>query len=282
MATERALVLGALVMLGGCSALFDPDRAQCASDDDCSAEVTGQPGLTCVSGLCTGRADDRWYCAGRPELPSPAVPITLHRAFVDLQSGAPVQVEVRVCNGLDATCASPAFGPVSSDANGLVTLEITSGFEGFLQVTSETHLPNVIVLSPAAVSETTPSPQPQVTAEGYAQLGVAAGTPPDLANAGHAFIGIFACPGESAAGVSFEVDRTLSTTARYYLQAGVPSLSLDRTDPSGRAGFVNLPEGIVTLIATDSATGEMLGRVPFLTRRGWITSVGFGGDDVSR
>ena len=265
-------------LLAGCSLALDSDRDQCASNADCAEFGSG---LTCNGGLCVDPdgGDGPWGCGGEAEIPDPPQVHTLRRSFRDIVTNAEVDVTVSVCGGIDTDCMTPLMEGLTPDPEtDILTLQLSSGFEGFLEVRSSTHLPALQELGPVAEDELEVFVTPMLTLDQYTGFAAAVGVELDFEASGHLGLDTYPCPGGTAAGVRYSLDRTLESTRGYYFDSSRPSSSLTQTDPSGRGGFVNLPAGILTLTASTSE--RQLGQVSFISRPGWFSYVGFSTNDV--
>lgn len=144
------------VGLAGCQLLLATDRAQCATDADCTAKAGA--GFVCRGQVCeVASASPRdasaadaldtsspWACLASPPArvaEDRSVALTIRQRFVvyslsDCQQNRPVPgAELRLCSQRDVTCGSPVE-TAFTDCDGYVTFKAAyRGFEGYAVLT---------------------------------------------------------------------------------------------------------------------------------------------------
>ena len=82
------------------------------------------------------------------------------------------------------------------------------------------------------------------------------------------------CNAELAAGLQFEVDTADGTSTIAYLDGALPSTDATETDPSGRAGILDVPPGPVVVRSILAETGEVVATREVFIRPGHLTLIG--------
>jgi hypothetical protein len=246
--------------------------------------------LSCTNQCATPcQPGQSWSCLDSPIVwPKPEalgnLPFSV--TFVNFTTEDPyVGASVKACSKLDFACATP-FDHATTDATGLVSLNVPaglSGFDGYLDVTG-----GKLAGTGAAVFPSIWYPVPFVVAEGwrgrtqlpstdeFATLTMATGTMPDPSR-GHVVVNAVDCVFGPAAGVSFAIDSADPKTVTYYLVGGVPVTTAKATDQSGIGAFVNLPTTAPARLAVVSArsgaaSGKSMGSMTFIVRPGTLTT----------
>jgi len=181
---------------------------------------------------------------------------------------------VRACAQPDVDCASPLSDDLPVNESGWVDLPLYPGFDGYLEVRSETALPTIVFFARPLTLETSVDSVPfgLVEKDVLPSLSAATGTPqdPDL---GVIWLRAFDCQGVSASGVSFSIDRASNP---YYFVGDLPSTTVEATAGSGLGGFVNVPPGVAVVGAEVRDRGLALGAArSLLVRSGWMSGVRF-------
>jgi hypothetical protein len=293
-----ACVLGSVA----CSLVLKTDEEQCQTDADCKARGAGFEKTTCSDNktcTTTGKksdagpaADPRFACADEPlASPDSDRQISFEISYTDFSSGeTPTGLAVRLCASTDPTCANPrnslegdsvsvdggGAGYVSPNADGVVKASVEYGFEGFLEMTSGTYAPTYRYTSPPLRENDTLFDQillRPAEIDFFADL--ITGTKGSYESAGHALVFVLAedCQRAALAGVHFTVNVEDDVMVPFYVINTSPTTSVDRTDALGRAGFLNVPEGIVTFTAEMAETGERIGSTSIVVRAGAATTV---------
>jgi hypothetical protein len=238
--------------------------------------LPGESEETRVSALETGRGD--WSCVSDAASlggdASAAVPLTYAFSAADFVTGVVISdVQVRACFRPDVGCESPATAYLAPESDGKVRVKLYSGFNGYLEVTSEGMLPVLLFFAAEwsaeflAALEQTPLqllPVPALQA-----LGDSARVQLDPGG-GVLGVNAFDCAGSAASGVRLEVD---SKAVPYAFVNDLPVLNQDVTSEQGLAGFVNVSPGVVVLRGFPQGTTSPLTVETLLVRGGWLTSV---------
>lgn len=291
------VVVGCTLLLAACSLVLKSDEQQCTNDADCTARGKGFEKTTCSSSnTCTTSkktsSDPRFACADEP-LASPDSDRTVQFEinYTDFSTGnVPSGLAVRLCASTDPTCANArttlegeaatvdggGAGYVSPNADGVVRGSVEYGFEGFLEVASGTYAPTYRYTSPPVRDENTLFDQillRPAEIEFFADL--ITGNEGSYEQNGHALVFVLAqdCQRQALAGVRFTVDVEDDAMVPFYVVNTSPTTSVDRTDALGRAGFLNVPEGIVTFTAEMADTGARIGSTSIFVRAGAATTV---------
>jgi len=242
---------------------FDTLEAEAADETRVAALASGPGDWSCVSDVPALVGDS-----------SAPVPLTYAFSVADFVTGAVVSdVQVRACFRPDVGCDSPATPYLAPQSDGKVRVALYSGFNGYLEVTSEGMLPVLLFFAAEwsaellAALEQTPLrllPVPALLA-----LGDSARVQLDP---GGGVLGIYAfdCAGASAPGVRLEVD---SRAVPYAFVNDLPVLNQDVTSEQGLAGFVNVSPGVVVLGGFPQGSSRPLTVETLLVRGGWLTSV---------
>jgi hypothetical protein len=204
-------------------------------------------------------------------------------SFFDFIEQSPVTSGffVRPCSKMDVTCASPLTPPASPDQNGIATITVPSGFDGYAEVISDSvsadsglpkYAPSLVFFNPPPVADTSNTMTAMFSPESLAALAGLNGTQLDP-TLGSLASGAFDCKGQLTAGVSLESDRTTQSTRRFYYIDGLPNFEASATGPAGYGGFINLPVGTIRLTAKLEATGQTIASASVFTRAGYLAQV---------
>jgi hypothetical protein len=240
--------LGLSLLPSACSLTVDAGRSQCRSETDCTAGANALAAARCSDGLCEARQE--WSCvdapAAEPERASTSVDVAL--PVVDLlprQAGA--ALEASLCRKLDVNCDAPTQ-VMSMSGSGEYTLELDSGFDGYLSVRGESVVPTLYFLSPPLQpGERLPTLtllSESLMSSLAAQLDV-----PLIEERGLALFSIQDCDGLFSSGVAFEAREADASTIRFYNFDGLPAVPALVTGTEGSGGFLNVPAGPLTVEA---------------------------------
>ncbi|HKO89691.1 MAG TPA: hypothetical protein VJU61_00970 [Polyangiaceae bacterium] len=219
-----------------------------------------------------------WSCASdaRPlgSASSASVPLTYAFSPVDFVTGAAVSnVRVRACFRPDVGCDSPETPYLAPESDGKVRVPLYSGFNGYLEVTSDGMLPVLLFFASewsveflAALDQ---APLQLLPVPALQALGDSARVQLDPGG-GVLGINTFDCVGASASGVRLEVD---SRAVPYAFVNDLPVLNQDVTSEQGLAGFVNVSPGVVVLRGFSPGSSSPLTVETLLVRSAWLTSV---------
>jgi hypothetical protein len=261
-----------------CLALYPAGDVQCRTDSDCTSRGGAFAGTACVEQVCQSlvagdAAASPWACLGHVAWPSHGgSTATLSVRVVDvLSSGPPAGLAVRACSKLDVPCAHPLAAKTSIDATGLVKAELASGFDGYLELTGTEITPALFFLTKPLFEDTVvPGVVPVVSPAGFENIAKAIGTSLDPAS-GHVYALASDCADTPASGVRFEIDKTATATAPYYMINNAPVGTASATDAAGSGGFLNVPEGFAKLTGFVSATGARVGESSVVVRKGTVS-----------
>lgn len=265
----------------GCSLLLDPNRTQCASNSDCVNRGPAFAATVCVDSFCQGSADPTWSCAGDPPSGDPDAgpgPFIASIILLDANQVPLAGVQAQPCSKLDVDCTTPLASPINSDANGLVSFAVPSGFDGYLQLTSSSMtsspiVPTLYFFNPPIVSNTTsPLEVTVLVPEDLAGIGQEVGVTL-LSDRGTVILTALDCQGNPAPGVVFSVSSGDSMTATFYTAQQTPltDAGAQSTDTTGYAGIANVPAGSTAVTGTLLSNGERLGAISLFVRAGAIS-----------
>ena len=229
-----------------------------------------------------------WSCLGHVKLAPPAKStLNLMVSPVDIVSNMALpNVVVDACSATDGTCSKPV-ATATTNAMGIATLSVpagTKGFDGFwryqpsgdleslefsnipfrndVQVNGRqawTHADVAIVLGSAGASWD--------TKKGIVGMQVGDCTSTYLhqdtvtAPTGHT----------RAIGVSFSIKPSDPGVVQGYFLGDTLSTTAKQTDASGQGGWLNVPEGWVTMTATLVATGQTIATARVYAKAGALT-----------
>jgi len=194
------------------------------------------------------------------------VPYTVHAtAFTD---GSPMAgVKIQVCDRSDLGCTSSHISG-KTNAEGLLTLHVPSGFNGYLDATRTDLVESLFYLSWPVLSN--PNVVLQLgTWQLYSDLVMAGGGKANMEEGG-LFVYTRDCLGAPAPGVHLGVvcGSPTSDTEHFYFQDGSPVATLQATATDATGGFANVASGNVTLTATLEATGKSIASfVPYMRKQ---------------
>jgi hypothetical protein len=224
--------------------------------------------------------DMDWSCvsneAGNPIMQNDGPPLDYTIQALDYTSGAtPTHLRVRACYRADFTCARPATGFLPSDADGRVTLPLTEGFSGYLEIVSDDMVSTLFVF-PGSLSQDLAD---VLQAAPVALLPLVAlrafGDAADLVldpGAGVLSVNTYDCTGASAPGVRLQLERD-ATAVPFTFVDGLPIAHVDTTTEEGSAGFANVSPGVAVVkgYRGGAATEQMVGLESVLVRAAWVT-----------
>ena len=255
----------------GCTS-FEPGT------DELSAEPNGIQAQLDPSGL-------DWSCLEEQagEAPDNIVPsstpgsghLVASLRLLNLLTGTAIPgTVVRACAQPDVDCTSPLSDDLPVNANGWVDLPLYPGFDGYVEVRSETTLPAIVFFARPLTLETSVDSVPfgLVETDVLPSLTAATGSPQDP-GLGVIWLRAFDCQGVSASGVSFSIDRASNP---YYFVGDLPSSTVDITAGSGLGGFVNVLPGVAVVGARVRDNGRTIGAPrSLIVRGGWMSGVRF-------
>ncbi len=239
-------------------------------------------------------AADPFACATLPPLnPDPSRKVDVSIQYLDFTNGTPpTGVAVRLCASTDNQCNNPrnvdAGGPADAGpeagggfvvptAEGWVAATVEHGFEGFFEVKSTAYAPTYRYTSPPLRAAKTEFLQLMLRPAEIAYLAdTALGKPNAYDSANHALVFVFArdCDNNPLSGVRFTTTALDPLLVPFYIIGSTPEIGADKkTDPLGRAGFINIPPGFHTFTAEWADSGKRIGSTRTLIRTGAATSV---------
>jgi hypothetical protein len=274
----NGLLLGSLTAMLGCSLVTAPDRPQCEDDGDCQRFAAGS---TCTDGYCAP-GETPFDCLDEPPPPLASVPIEFEVQVMRATTQAPLPgVSIRMCRVLDLGCTIP-LGSGTSGEDGLVRLtappQTVANNQFYLEGTLDGYVPvlhyvsEILFTRPELVDVVRQTRFDMVTPGELVVFSRLGGLEYDD-TLGFLFAAVHNCNGERLEAVSFEIDRSDATTGAFYFRDGQVVSSADRTDETGRGGFINVPEGSIRISAEHLGTGQIIFEQGALTRPGWWTSV---------
>jgi hypothetical protein len=292
MYVRYASLLGALSSSIACSLVLNTSENQCTTDDDCATRGGLMAKAVCRDQVCVegdtnepGKADAgtgaNWNCLGKVVWPVPTKPqVVVTMQFIDLVAKLPVtNIVAHPCAKMDVTCANPLGPNVSPDERGIAAVTIPASFDGYVEVVENANqdtaaallVPMNVFFNPPPLDDSHFGTVPTFTRQGLTALASVHGNTID-ATLGFLFSGALDCSGKPAPGVSWEPDRTVESTRRFYYVDGLPSEAAVATDASGYGGLINMPTGTIRLFAKLQSTGVRVGESSVFVRAGYLTT----------
>lgn len=302
MTQMRCLVVVWMMLLSGCSLLFDlsgqqcDTSAQCISaklgnrcvnhvcvetdetpgDGTCSDDVHCAGGTPrCMNGTCVSEElADRWLCPAEIPVPRSGTVRYSLRA-VDFVSRMPAKnVTAAACLSTDAGCEAPVARFTDSNGSAMIELDLPHGFLGFIEVKSDA-LPAISYLTKPVTKDTTDRDLPVLQPSTLFFVSALIDHEFDPTK-GLALVDAFDCSGVPAGGV--QISESRGTSTRFYVVDSAPSLDAtvteyDAVNNVADAGFLNIQPGFVTFEARWGVDGPQLGKFNALIRANTITFV---------
>lgn len=295
-----------------CSVVFSTNKEQCSRDEDCTGRGAGFENTkctlenVCVSGTAPNPTDATtadttpgvdaargpFACASDPPTSvDTSKQVDLSIRYIDFTSGlAPANIGARLCAASDPTCANPrtieGAGPFDAGPeggkgyvaakDGVVTAKPEVGFEGFLELKSTVYTPTFRYTSPPLRDPQNPLDQVilrQAEVDFFADTLIGRAGSYDSVNKGLVFLLATDCNRGSIANISFSTTAVDDKMVQFYIVNTTPSTTETKTDPLGRAGYINIPPGLHTFTATFADTGKKMGSVRVFVRAGAATTV---------
>jgi hypothetical protein len=267
--TSSLLLLITIVSINGsCSLLVEPDRQQCAIDDDCKLLGGDLSDAVCIESVC--QANPTWSCLGTGSWPTPEQrKMSVIFRIGDLVTEQPAPgVSARLCHKLDFGCSQPIAGGMISDAGGNLPIQVDPGFDGYVELTPPGHMKAIYFFNPPVAGDREIA-LPVVRAEDLGLFAGLAGHPP-IPGRGHVMLGAYDCRGDAAEGITLSSVDADDRTSSFYLIKKVPSITASATDSSGRGGIINLRAGSISVSGVLS-DGRPIGTVGLFVRPDQIT-----------
>jgi hypothetical protein len=269
------LCLAALAATGStaaCSVLVDADRKQCEGTADCAALSGGQGDLMCIDSVC--QDNPAWSCLAHPQPPplsvsvsgTAVVEITVRGLVDDL----PVTMaSARLCRRLDLDCLEPLSPQYAPNPDGIFTLQVELGFDGYVEIIAPERVPGLYVFSPPVTSNRTIPWLPLLRPTELAQFATLGGRPL-VEGRGHVMLGAYDCQLQAAPGVRLSSSDADQTTSPFYVVSKLPSWTASGTDVSGEGGLINLRPGPATVTGA-LGDGRQIGTLSVVVRPGSIS-----------
>ena len=197
--------------------------------------------------------------------------VTVKLTLSDLLSGDLLAgATARVCGKLDPNCDSPTQTDLKSDDQGVLTVQLNRGFDGYLEISYPNMVATMYFFTPPMDAERNIPFIPLVPFDALNKFGDQLQMQP-RGDRG-TIIGLsYDCQGNGAEGIQLSSDQADEFTAPFYMAAGFPSLEATRTDKSGQGGIANVPAGPRLISGTRADTGELIGTVNVQSRPIQIT-----------
>jgi len=303
--------MGAFVLLGlggaalSCSLVVETSSKQCSQDSDCPKLGKAFAGSVCQKNLCvtqcTVDADcaklggafaedvcqnnvcvapvqDPLVCKTPDAGAAQTAKFTFTIAFTAPMPDAQ-PFDIVACNRLDVNCDAPVTDHVTAKAGDPIELDLPVGFQGYLQIKSDSALPAMEFLARPIVEDTAGWNLTIATKSTVTGLGLATGTKID-SSLGTVIVIARDCNRMPLAGVQTSIDVTQGTgdggpdtTVGFYFANMFPNKSQTTTTSEGAAGYVNVPLGSALLGATIVDSGKMLSPTSAVSRGGWLSYV---------
>jgi hypothetical protein len=252
--------------------------AAAASPAGCTSFASELDGVT-TRELQPGLAQD-WSCvsseAGNPIMQTNGPPRDYTIQALDYTSGAtPIHLRIRACYRPDFSCARPATEWLPADAQGRVSLPLTEGFSGYLEIMSDDMVPTLFVYPGSLTQDLIDvlSEAPVALLPLQALLAFSDAASLELNPEGGVLsVNTYDCTGTSAPGVRLQIERN-ATAVPFTFVDGLPIAYADTTTDEGSAGFANVLPGVVVVKGYRGTSGpeEMMGLESVLIRAQWVT-----------
>jgi hypothetical protein len=199
-------------------------------------------------------------------------PLAYALLATDFLSGSvPADLSVRGCFRPDLPCVRPATPELRPGAGGVVTVPLTVGFNGFLEITSSEMVPTLLLFPDVLSEELARLVEPVgVSLLPYSAL-LAFGESSQLEldpATGVISMNAYDCRGPNLAGVRLDLD---TPGVPFSFIDGLPIAGIDTTSSEGTAGFANVPPGLAVVRAFRADTDELVGLETVIVRPGWVT-----------
>lgn len=282
-----ALILLPAAALIACSLTVPADRQQCTVDSDCQSFATN---AVCVSRICqaaptvdagedAGEADPAWGCVGKvPVLPqNDSEPFQTQLTLFDFNKGPLVGLPLRLCRSQDTPCSAPVKELVT-DAEGTVTLDIYTGFRGYVQSQpSEAHSTLVPFISYVPIiNPKLPATLARVYLTAF-DTGTIAGISLPLGvevdyELGQIIFTARDCQNDLASDIVAFTAAATATSKTWYLDSNAQaSVEQTQTSVPGVGGIFNVTKGVPTLKYERNA--KRVGEQNIIVRPGTLTYV---------
>jgi len=261
---------------GACTLVLGDAPEQCQTRADCATPET----LVCQDGLCLREADIAplpigWECLADPE-PLPKLDgmfVYQGRTVLIGATAPPADTSIRLCHSIDVRCDNPVEEHIAFDDLGVFEVEISGGFEGYFEITSDITMPLMLwVRGPVTADQPLTAITQLVPPTIVDILNTEAGVETDPER-GVVVLLASNCADEAAAGVQFSLEPTDAQTVEFYTEDALPRPGAGTTDISGLGGFVNVRPGVATALAKLIDADLLIAERRFFVRAHWITTV---------
>jgi hypothetical protein len=220
--------------------------------------------------------DTDWSClsteAGNPIMQNNAPPLDYAVRALNFLSGAtPANMRIRACYRGDVACAHPATDYFPADADGWVTLTLSVGFSGYLEILTDDMVPTLLLfpapLTPTLVDALSAETISLLPFDALVAFGEASAI--DLSpEAGVLSVNAYDCTGPGASGVRLELN---APAVPFTFIDGLPIAFNDTTSDDGSGGFANVFPGLSVVRGYRAGTEDMIGLETVLVRSQWVT-----------
>jgi hypothetical protein len=267
--SSRVLVLVCLAS-ASCSVLIDKERVQCTTDMDCRARGPDFAGAVCADSIC--HPDPIWGCLGNVEFTKPApgtYTVTIH--IRDLVNGGLIPGSTgRLCERPDTSCKAPISGEIPANPIGDLLLPVRSGFDGYVELQAPGRMPGLYFIYPP-VDANREIPLVPLIETALVESLAEANMKHLVPDRGHVLLGGYDCAHTPAEGIKLSTDDADDQTAGFYVLNNLPKIGAPFSDASGRGGFINLKEGIISITANVAADNRKIATVSMFVRPGSMT-----------
>jgi hypothetical protein len=261
----------ACMATASCSVLIEKDRVQCATDSDCRDRGPESVGAVCsAEQVCL--PDPVWGCLGSVAFPKTSGgPYILTIHVRDLVNQMPISgVTAVVCARPDPECTMPLTLPTPATPMGDLQLPLPAGFDGFLELRAPGRMPGLYFIYPPMDANREIPLVPMLDADlvkTLAELNMKEIIP----DRGHLLLGGYDCRKMPAEGMVLSSPDADPQSSVFYVLNNLPKVDAKATDASGRAGFLNMKEGIVAITAALASDNHKITSVSLLVRAGMVT-----------
>ena len=239
----------------------------CSANKDCAAFGPEFVDGKCASSMCL--PNPRWRCE-RPGPRGMTDMVTLNVLVRDsLSLNAIPNVNVKVCQKLDVTCAVPVV-QASTNKDGYLIVPVPAALAGYLQLEADTYLPALYFLPVVLPEDGMLDPFPLLGAAVTDGLALSLGSTLDKKR-GHMMLIAEDCTGAALAGVTFSSVSADKSTIQFYVRNLLPSTTVTETAEIGNGGYLNFPPGNAVIDLDMVKTKLHLTTVSVVVRPGFIS-----------
>ena len=257
----------------------------------CSSSNSAGPAADSGVAADAATQGNDWSCIGHVTLSPPAKTTLMWKLWPSDMIGNDMfpDLPVQVCGANDAKCVSPVAMGTTDPTTGYATLSVPAGqngFDGFWQ-SQPTGAHTTLNFSNIPIRNDVQIDQRQewdanAIRNALGPAGVQWDTTKAIVlfrvqdcNSGHLHQDTVPTVPQSTAalgtGVSVTIAPSASGIVSGYFQGGMLATTTKQTDASGQGGFVDVPEGSVTLTAKVVATGQTIVTAQVYARAGSVT-----------